>query len=381
MRILIGVQGTGNGHLTRARQLVKALCAKGIEVDVLLSGRGLDQWPDEPWLHDAQRYRGLTFITRDGRVDRWRTLRSLRPLCTLSELGSVCLDHYDLIITDYEPLCAWASRLSNTPCIGIGHQYAFEHQVPRPHDDPMGALVLRHFAPATTTLGLHWHPFGSAILPPMIDHKLKRYDASGYTLVYLPFEQTSAIIKLLKRHSSHRFQLFAPDTPATGERYGNVWCRRISTADFRESLLHADRVVCSTGFMLISEALHLGLPVLTRPVQGQYEQRANASALLALDIGTVCEAPLGGSELSAFLAGPDQVTPVRFPDVVSAIAGEIAQITTEDLKSPCALIDVDSLSTKLWHSVSTRHPSWASISGEPKRRPADNPLCTLGKAA
>ena len=194
MRILFGVQGTGNGHLTRARQLIKALCAKGIEVDVLLSGRGLNQWPDEPWLHDARRCRGLTFVTRDGRVDRWRTLCSLRPLRTLSEVGSVCPDHYDLIVTDYEPLCAWAS----------------------------------------------------------------------------------------------------------------------STADFKESLLHADRVVCSTGFMLISEALHLGLPVLTKPVQGQYEQRANASALLALDIGTVCETPLGDSELSAFLTAPDQVSPFGF---------------------------------------------------------------------
>ena len=107
----------------------------------------------------------------------------------------------------------------------------------------------------------------------------------------------------------------------------------------------------------------------------------NASALLALDIGTVCETRLGDSELSAFLTGPDHVSPVRFPDVVSAIAGEIAQITADDLKKPYALIDVECLSKKLWHAVSTRHPSWASIAGESKRRSADNPLCTLEQAA
>ena len=39
MRILYGVQATGNGHITRARVLLPALQAAGVEVDVLLSGR------------------------------------------------------------------------------------------------------------------------------------------------------------------------------------------------------------------------------------------------------------------------------------------------------------------------------------------------------
>jgi len=33
MKILYGVQGTGNGHLTRARVMAKACKEKGIEVD------------------------------------------------------------------------------------------------------------------------------------------------------------------------------------------------------------------------------------------------------------------------------------------------------------------------------------------------------------
>ncbi|MBP7664242.1 MAG: glycosyltransferase, partial [Shewanella sp.] len=39
MRILYGVQGTGNGHLSRARVMAKALMKQDIEVDFLFSGR------------------------------------------------------------------------------------------------------------------------------------------------------------------------------------------------------------------------------------------------------------------------------------------------------------------------------------------------------
>ena len=39
MRILYGVQGTGNGHISRCRSVAEALARKGVEVDYLLSGR------------------------------------------------------------------------------------------------------------------------------------------------------------------------------------------------------------------------------------------------------------------------------------------------------------------------------------------------------
>ena len=43
MRILYGVQATGNGHITRARVMAPALRNAGIEVDYLFSGRPADQ--------------------------------------------------------------------------------------------------------------------------------------------------------------------------------------------------------------------------------------------------------------------------------------------------------------------------------------------------
>ncbi|MBX2884709.1 MAG: hypothetical protein KTR32_32440 [Granulosicoccus sp.] len=381
MRILFGVQGTGNGHVTRARQLVSALISRGLSVEVLLSGRGLNQWPDEPWIDNAHRYSGLTFVTRNGRVDRWRTLSTLRPFRTVKEMNAIPADDYDLVISDFEPLSAWSARRLKVPCIGIGHQYAFCHRVPSPHDDLIGALVLRHFAPASTYMGLHWHPFGAPILPPMIDHSLVRETPQGYTLVYRPFEDTRTTISLLRQFPNHKFQLFAPDAPADGVLIRNVWVRPVSAGLFRESLLKADRVVCSTGFMLISESLHLGLPILTRPVQGQYEQRANAAALSVLDVGTVCEAPLSKSDLSAFLDGPVYMSPVRFPDVASAIADEIERLDVAEIRDGSLTMDMGILSQRLWRDVQTSQPAWASVAVEADSGIAEPAMSRFGIAA
>ena len=42
MRILFGVQGTGNGHISRSRTLARALKSRGMAVDYLFSGRAAD---------------------------------------------------------------------------------------------------------------------------------------------------------------------------------------------------------------------------------------------------------------------------------------------------------------------------------------------------
>ena len=42
MRILFGVQGTGNGHISRSRTLARALKSRGVAVDYLFSGRAAD---------------------------------------------------------------------------------------------------------------------------------------------------------------------------------------------------------------------------------------------------------------------------------------------------------------------------------------------------
>ena len=107
MKILYGVQGTGNGHLSRARAMAKAFTDSDLEVDYLFSGRPRERFFDmEPFGNFALR-QGLTFVNVDGRVDYLRTVLQNNYLCFVRDVFALDLSSYDLVLTDFEPITAW----------------------------------------------------------------------------------------------------------------------------------------------------------------------------------------------------------------------------------------------------------------------------------
>ena len=64
MRILYGVQGTGNGHIARARIMAAAFAQRDdFTVDFVFSGRDEDKYFDMEVFGPYRTFRGLTFIT------------------------------------------------------------------------------------------------------------------------------------------------------------------------------------------------------------------------------------------------------------------------------------------------------------------------------
>lgn len=60
MKIFYGVQGTGNGHITRARVMAKELYAAGCQVDFQFSGRPAEQYFDMEVFNGYRVKTGLT---------------------------------------------------------------------------------------------------------------------------------------------------------------------------------------------------------------------------------------------------------------------------------------------------------------------------------
>src|SRR5690606_35505180 len=85
------------------------------------------------------------------------------------DIRTLDLDPYERIITDFEPVVAHAARKRGVPVTGIGHQYAFEYRIPLRGASRMTSAIMRHYAPVTTPVGLHWHHFDAPILPPIIN--------------------------------------------------------------------------------------------------------------------------------------------------------------------------------------------------------------------
>lgn len=339
IRLLYGVQGTGNGHISRARKMAAHLAqCDDVEVTWLFSGRDPAQLFDMEIFGAYEWRRGLTFTTHNGRLLYGRTLLDSHPLQFLKDVRQLSLKQYDLVVTDFEPVTAWAARIRGIPCIGIGHQYAFQYSIPKAGGDPISRTVMRQFAPVTKGIGLHWHSFGQPILPPIIDSTLTPTPGNEpqRVLVYLPFEEQREVTRLLQQLPGHDFVQYAPSLE-DGED-GNVQLRRTSLQGFRDSLVRAKAVICNAGFELVSECLHLGLPVLAKPLRGQMEQISNAAALSQLGWGH-CVESFTLPQLQRWLAQRPQPPRISYPDV----AGELVQWLRNGASEP-----QEKLAAQLW---------------------------------
>lgn len=317
MKILYGVQGTGNGHISRARMMAKHFANRNVEVDYLFSGRPAEQYFDMDCFGDYATRHGLSFTTVDGRINTLQTLRNTRPLQFVRDVKRLELTSYDLVLTDFEPVTAWAGRLKGKPVVGIGHQYAFGHPgVPEDGVDLRNRLVMKLFAPVRHGLGLHWHHFDAPIVPPIINPEETRLPPAGHTVVYLPFEDQSRVTGLLRQFPKQRFIQYAPTL--SDQQQGNVMLRKTSLHGFKQDLRSAEGVICNAGFELISECLHMGLPVLAKPVAGQSEQLGNAASLRQLGLANVMPR-LDADAVGNWLAQRRAPAAQNYPDVAAAI--------------------------------------------------------------
>jgi len=332
MHILFGIQGTGNGHISRARMLAKYLANYKVNVTYLISGRDKSDLFDMEIFGNFLHRKGLTFITENGQINYPKTLANNNIFSFITEVRHLDVEPYDLIISDFEPVCAWAGKRANKPTLGIGHQYAFGAHTPLAGDNVLTRAIMRHFAPTKQSIGLHWHPYDKTILPPIVDTSLARKEnnTKPHILVYLPFENVMQVGQLLSECQDYHFIIYAPKV--VDNKWANIELKRTSYQAFKHDLACATGVICNSGFELISECLHLGIPVLTKPLQGQMEQHANAKALSQLNYAKVIHS-LNKEEISHWLSQDKRIVAKPMPNVAQAIAERIAKNDWQNIES------------------------------------------------
>ncbi|WP_448212649.1 MJ1255/VC2487 family glycosyltransferase [Colwellia sp. MEBiC06753] len=320
-KILFGIQGTGNGHISRARVLARYLQDHKLDITYLISGRDKDKLFDMEIFGNFQHRNGLTFVTQNGKIDYWQTAKKNSLLEFWRDIRRLPVDEFDLIITDFEPVCAWAGKLHKKPVLGIGHQYAFGENTPLAGESFLAKKIMKNFAPAETAIGLHWHRYNNNVLPPIIDVSLAATSQKEHVLVYLPFENQAEVTELLKQLPNASFVQYAPDL--VDNEQGNVSLRKTCHQAFKDDLTKASAVICNSGFELISECLHLGLPILTKPLNGQMEQHSNALALSQLNYAKVIK-QLSLAEIATWLESLPACQAKPLPNVAKSIADWIA---------------------------------------------------------
>jgi uncharacterized protein (TIGR00661 family) len=144
MKILYAIQGTGNGHLSRAMDIIPCLQQHG-QVDILVSGTQGDLSLPFPIKY---KFHGLSFIFgKSGGVDLWKTCIKSNIHKLVNEIKSLPVENYDLVINDFEPVSAWACYMKHIPCIGLSHQATvLADAAPKTeHQDMIGKLILNNY--------------------------------------------------------------------------------------------------------------------------------------------------------------------------------------------------------------------------------------------
>jgi uncharacterized protein (TIGR00661 family) len=287
MNILYGVQTTGNGHISRSKEVIRELKNLGHHVHVILSGHNPYRLEKVAAFKPATTFRGLTFSSFRGRIRYLKTAVNLNLFQLYRDIRSFDVTGFDLVINDFEPISARIARRHVLPSIGIGHQYAFCHPIPLVGDTFFSRWLMNHFGPVDHPIGLHWHHYDHPILPPIVPGHLNGdvKAVRNKVLVYLPFEHLPDILRLLSPLKDWNFYIYG--LVEHSENLGHLHFRAFSRTDFLKDLEDCTGVVCNAGFELPSEALHIGKRLLVKPLAGQMEQRSNALAIARLNLGRV----------------------------------------------------------------------------------------------
>jgi uncharacterized protein (TIGR00661 family) len=343
MRIFYGVQGTGNGHITRARVMAKELYAAGIDVTYQFTGRPVDKYFDMEVFNGYQLRTGLTFHSEKGQLSFLKTALNAKPITFINDMKSLDLSSYDLVISDFEPVTAWAAKNQKIPVLGIGHQYAFNHKIPREGSDPIADQVMKYFAPADVGVGLHWHHFGQLILPPIIDTpETPKNFIKNKIIVYLPFEDPHEVIRLLSPFENFEFHMYSPEVVPS--KFDHISCNPLSRDGFQKDLYDCAGIISNAGFELASESLQLGKRILAKPLHGQMEQISNAAALQQLGYGHIM-ADLDTAIIEHWLHDKHAVH-ITYPN--------IAKVLVEWIQNGMPKMDADYIEA-VWNTVEVLH--------------------------
>ncbi|MGN7439243.1 MAG: glycosyltransferase family protein [Alcanivorax sp.] len=350
MKLLYGVNGVGSGHLTRAHIMIPKLQAAGADVTTILSGRPADKFKDIDALPNPQFRQGLTIDQGDGGMSFIGTsLNIAQQTPTLvRDVMNMDMSGYDLVITDFEPISAWAAKRAGVPSIGVAHHFAFQHDVPKAGKYSPFMMFMNNIVPVDTPLGLHYDKFDQPILPPIID-ETKLANLSGgevdphKVLVYMDFEDQGKLANMLREHPSHDFYIYATSNEADIDD-GNIHLRRRSREGFQRDFASSSGLITNAGFTGTSEGLHLGKKMLVKPTMGQKEQESNALALE--DLGYASTMTSLNAEKVAQWLQEDKSVKITYPDTAQAITDWIAEGSWDDAHA---------LSDELWRTTTYDH--------------------------
>lgn len=297
-RILYGIHGTGHGHAMRGLTIARRL--GGHEFLFIANDdapRVLE--PEFP----VRRIPNLGTVFKNYQVDLAATVRHAVPLLLHRqrhvEAVLRIMDEFqpDVCMTDLEYFVPRAAERTGLPCLTLDHQHVItccRHDLPANMwwDAFLQGLTPRYlFRPTGDNLIVSFYQppvlprYRARVVPPILRDRVLQLAPrdDGHVLVYQSNSTHRALIDFLRQSTTRTCYVYGYDR--TEGREGNVIFMQKSEEGFLRLLEGCSYVIQGGGHTLMTEALHLGKPILTLPLKAMVEQRFNALYIERLGYG------------------------------------------------------------------------------------------------
>ncbi len=307
MRILYGVVGEGMGHATRSRVILEHLLELGHQVHVVVSGKAHDflisafrdrdgiEMTEIVGLHLVQDIEGI-----DRSASLWSNLsgapESLRHNLRMYSDVAGRFDA-DLVISDFESWAWFYAGAHDVPVISIDNIQILHRCAHAAHIQgtrSLDFLLARYAAKAKMPGAYHFlitsffyppvRKPRTTLVPPILRPEIlaAEREPGSHVLVYHHREAVEALLPALREYTHQEFRIYG-----WGEARdeGHLAFRPFSQQGFVDDLRTAKGVVAGGGFSLMSECVHLRVPLLAVPLDDQFEQELNARWLEHLGYG------------------------------------------------------------------------------------------------
>jgi uncharacterized protein (TIGR00661 family) len=288
INILYGVQCTGNGHLTRSKEIINYLNNNyNVNIDVCLSGNFSQV--DTSDLNVKYKFKGLGFTMENGRISLFKSWKHLDFKNFFSSLFKINVKKYDIIVSDFEPITCWSALLRRKKVLGVGNHYKFisnkkfiKNLSPYYFSNKM---ISKMICPVNNYIAFDYIKENDNDFFPIIKTNLKRIHLSddNHYVVYLNSFSLDEQIKFFNLFQNEKFYIFNSEVKESYD-YENLKLRKIDKLNFTEKLLRSKGVICHTGFQTTSECLYLGKKMLVIPIKNQIEQIYNTKTLKKLGV-------------------------------------------------------------------------------------------------
>ncbi len=310
MKVLYAFQGTGNGHIAKAQEIIPIL-KKYADVDTLISGHQSQLQLIDPI--DFQ-YTGISLIYNEsGGISYKKILLQNNFFHAIKTIKTIQLKKYDLIINDFEPLTAWACKLRSLKMLELSHQASMSFkETPKPEQkDFFGEIILKYYAPSNHKIGFHFENYHPQIKKPVIRKKIRNLnpDRRGFYIVYLPSFSDENILKILQQIPVE-WKVFSRSTHIIYKEK-NVEVYPVDDVEFLKHFEICEGILCNAGFEGPSEALFMQKKLFVIPIRNQYEQECNAEALRRMGIPN--SKTLNVNEIQNWVSS-NKILKVDYPD-------------------------------------------------------------------